>query len=125
MFHDALARAVALMAMIGPAACTTEKNPEIPAQNEAPATPPEEMVAPVTIMLCGNDTISVKGAREDTLELRIQGETFIVHATPAASGAKYQAGTDTDTYFWSHGPQASIRLRGADLPVCEQVGAGQ
>jgi membrane-bound inhibitor of C-type lysozyme len=125
MFHDARARAVTLMAMIGFAACATAKKPEIPAQNEAPATPAAEMVAPVTLMLCGNDTISVKGALEDTLELRIQGETFVVHVVPAASGAKYQAGADTSTFFWSHGAQASIKLRGVDLPVCEQVGAGQ
>jgi len=76
---------------------------------------------PVTIMLCGADTISVAGPPADTLQLNVQGETFTVSLVPSASGARYQAGTDSTTFYWIHGSQATVQIRGDALPECEVV----
>lgn len=124
MLHHAQPRRLAFVALFA-LACAREPKVGSGSQNEAPPTPAADMVAPVTLLLCGADTISVKGAGRDTLELRVQGETFLVHLVPAASGARYQADADTGTIFWSHGAEASVQVRGEALPPCEQVGAGQ
>lgn len=84
------------------------------------AAPAAGEEAPTLVMLCGADTISVAGGARDTLELRVHGETFTVVQVPAASGARYQA-PDSGTFFWSHGTQATVQVRGDALPACDPV----
>lgn len=124
MLHDARPCTLVFMALFM-LACAREPRGKAGSQNDETATPAADMVAPVALLLCGADTISVKGAGQDTLELRVLGEAIVVHLVPAASGARYQAGEDTSTIFWSHGAQASVKVRGEALPLCEEVGAGQ
>ena len=73
------------------------------------------------VMLCGADTISVAGAPADTLQLHVSGETFTVTLVPSASGAKYQAGADTSTFYWNQGNQSLVQIRGDALPACEPI----
>jgi membrane-bound inhibitor of C-type lysozyme len=75
-------------------------------------------VTPATLLLCGADTISVQGAPEDTLQLNVNGESFVVALVPSASGAKYQA-ADTSTFYWNHGNRAQVQVRGEAFPECD------
>jgi membrane-bound inhibitor of C-type lysozyme len=55
-------------------------------------------------------------------DAQLHGEVFIISGeevkvmirTPAASGEKYEALDDTDTFFWSKGGEASLTVNGKE-----------
>lgn len=125
MPHEAAGRMIGITLMTLMAACSAEPKAGSPPQNDAPPAA-TAAGASTFFMLCGADSVSVTGAREDTLELHVQGETFKVHHVPSASGTRYVASADTGTVFWSQGDRALVQVRGQSLPECEMiVGAGQ
>jgi membrane-bound inhibitor of C-type lysozyme len=76
---------------------------------------------PAVLLLCGADTISVQGGRGDTLQLNVNGESFLVGLVPSGSGARYQSASDTGTFFWNQGQRALVQVRGEALPECELI----
>nr|WP_242519284.1 META domain-containing protein [Halochromatium roseum] len=70
-----------------------------------------------TIMRCGETEIEL-GAIDDRLRLRVNGKTIDLLPTPAASGAKFAAQDDPETFFWSQGHSALLSLAGEPLPEC-------
>lgn len=103
------------------AACSGAKQDESTARADTVTARASTTGSPSVIMLCGADTISVAGAPADTLQLHVSGETFTVTLVPSASGAKYQAGADTSTFYWNQGNQALIQIRGDALPACDPL----
>lgn len=56
---------------------------------------------------------------DEGLRLRLPGRTIDLAPTPAASGARFEAGPQT--WFWSHGTAATLSLDGTVLPECHQA----
>ena len=70
-------------------------------------------------MRCGDTEVEIEiGLADDHVRMRIEGETIDLFTVPAASGAKFAAKNDPDTYFWSKGNSASVGLGGDTLPEC-------
>lgn len=101
--------------------CGGEKKAETETQAGADAVPAAAPTSPSVLLLCGADSISVQGAPEDTLQLNVDGESFVVALVPSASGAKYQAAADTGTFYWNHGNRALVQIRGQALPECDLI----
>lgn len=70
-----------------------------------------------TVMRCGETEIEI-GAIDDHLRLDVDGKTIDLQPTPAASGAKFAAQDDPETFFWSKGNSALVSLAGEPLPEC-------
>lgn len=70
-----------------------------------------------TVMRCGETEIEI-GAIDDHPRLRVDGKTIDLLPTPAASGAKFAAQDDPETFFWSKGNSALVSLAGEPLPEC-------
>jgi membrane-bound inhibitor of C-type lysozyme len=98
-----------------------EKKAETETQAAAEPAAAAAATSPPVLLLCGADSISVQGAREDTLQLNVHGESFVVALVPSASGAKYQAVADTGTFYWNHGNRALVQVRGEALPECDLI----
>ena len=104
------------------AACAGEKQADSGIPADTASTTVVTAGAPPVTMLCGADTISVQGASTDSiLQLHVLGETFLVGRVPSGSGAKYQAGSDTSTFYWNHGGQSLVQVRGEAFPQCEMI----
>ena len=73
--------------------------------------------------LCGETRVLFSGEGE-TATLEANGETYFLQQAVAASGARYEDPDDPETYLWNKGRQASVSIRGAQLPECEEVEAG-
>jgi membrane-bound inhibitor of C-type lysozyme len=97
-----------------------------PAPEAAPA--PEEADEPATMdvapsrFLCGDDVIEV-AIDDGAATITVGGIDVAMQAVPAASGARFEARGDPDTFFWSHGDRALISLAGIELPECEALAA--
>jgi membrane-bound inhibitor of C-type lysozyme len=102
-------------------ACGGAKQDESSPRADTATASTAPTASPSIVMLCGADTISVAGAPGDTLQLHVSGETFTVSLVPSASGAKYQAGADTSTFYWNQGNQALVQVHGDPLPACESI----
>lgn len=68
-------------------------------------------------MVCGETEIEI-GFIDDQARLRIDGETIDLYPAVSASGARFEAKGDPDTFFWSKGNTALVGLRGQMLPEC-------
>jgi membrane-bound inhibitor of C-type lysozyme/heat shock protein HslJ len=55
---------------------------------------------------------TVGAAPTDTLTAEINGKTYVLERTIAASGEKYETAGDPSTYFWSKGDDSMFRVRG-------------
>ncbi|MDX1800279.1 MAG: META domain-containing protein [Marinobacter sp.] len=67
---------------------------------------------------CGETPMVVNLANE-TARVTINGEQWTVPQVPAASGARYEAGTgDTHRLFWSRQSEARVVVGDQLLPVC-------
>lgn len=103
------------------AGCGEARRPEAgPHADTAAASVTVSATAPMMILLCGADTVSVQGT-EDELQLHVNGESFQVKRSPSASGAKYQVADDSTTFYWSHGATSQVQVRGELMPECETV----
>lgn len=68
-------------------------------------------------MRCGGMVIEA-GFLDDTARLRVRGETLVLPQTVSGSGARFSDGADPETVFWVKGANATLTLRGQDLPEC-------
>jgi heat shock protein HslJ/membrane-bound inhibitor of C-type lysozyme len=68
-------------------------------------------------MRCGETELEI-GFIDDHARMRVDGQTIDIYPVPAASGAKFAAQDDADTYFWSKGNSAMVSLAGDVLPEC-------
>ncbi len=71
---------------------------------------------------CGDSTVAF-GRLGELWLLVVDGELFEMTPTRAASGARFAAGDDAETVFWSHGDEALLSLRGVELERCRPVAA--
>ncbi len=76
----------------------------------------------VATMQCGRQPIGLE-FQGDQLWLQIGEETRLLVAAMSASGARYQAPDDEDTWFWNKGDTATLMLDGSPLPQCLEPGA--
>lgn len=68
-------------------------------------------------MRCGDREVEVV-AENDDLRLRVGHGWQALEPVRTASGARYDAPGDPETYVWFKGPSAMISLQGTDLPDC-------
>lgn len=82
---------------------------------------PYQLAAFASPLVCGGRKASVGvgriGARE-VLQLSAGGDTFELHETVTASGARYEAVNDTRTFVWFKGQRATLSVRGELYPEC-------
>jgi heat shock protein HslJ/uncharacterized membrane protein len=71
----------------------------------------------VSRMRCGATVIEV-GFLDDTARVRVGGEVLVLPQTASGSGARFSDGGDPETVFWNKGANATLTLRGQDLPEC-------
>jgi heat shock protein HslJ/membrane-bound inhibitor of C-type lysozyme len=72
--------------------------------------------------LCGTEPIAVV-AEGDLVRVTAAGSMLVLRLVPAASGARYEAEGDASTWFWSHGQEASLQIRGRGYPQCVAAAA--
>lgn len=66
---------------------------------------------------CGELTIKA-GFLADAVRLTVDGESFDLQQTVAASGVRYATESDPETIFWSKGDRALLEIRGESYPEC-------
>ena len=88
--------------------------------SSAPATAQPAAVTARTYV-CGAERIAVV-TDGDTVRLTAAGSSLVLRQVPVASGARYEAEDDASTWFWSHGQEASLRIRGRGYPECVASG---
>jgi heat shock protein HslJ/membrane-bound inhibitor of C-type lysozyme len=88
--------------------------------SSAPATAQPAAVTARTYA-CGAERIAVVTEGE-TVRLTAAGSTLVLRQVRVASGARYEAEGDASTWFWSHGQEASLRIRGRGYPECVASG---
>ena len=71
----------------------------------------------VSAFRCGDRTIRVGFAGESAV-LDTGSERLVLEPSRAASGARYEAEGDPDTWFWNQGDSALVSLAGEELPEC-------
>jgi len=81
-----------------------------------PVTP----LAFATAYVCGDVPVSV-GVLDDRLVLQVEGREIALEQVRAASGARYEAPGETDTFVWSKGDALMLRVDGRDFPECRKV----
>lgn len=81
-----------------------------------------ESTHPFTTWHCSRRPLRVRMLGQ-LMEIKLEGESRILHPAIAASGARYVAPNDSGTEFWSKGSQATVTWSGSELPVCVEVGA--
>jgi heat shock protein HslJ/membrane-bound inhibitor of C-type lysozyme len=84
--------------------------------SSAPATAQPAAVTARTYV-CGAERIAVV-TESETVRVTAAGSTLILRQVRVASGARYEAEGDASTWFWSHGQEASLRIRGRGYPEC-------
>jgi len=83
---------------------------------------PYTALAFATRWTCGGESVSV-GYVGDQATLLVAGESIPVRPVPAASGVRYDAVLDPDTFIWSKGDRAMLAVRGRAYPECIHVPA--
>ena len=81
---------------------------------------PYKVLAFQTVFQCGNVTARF-GMDGNQLALVVDGRTFQMAETRAASGARYEAAGDPETVFWSKGEEAMLTVAGEDHPTCRPL----
>lgn len=71
----------------------------------------------VATFRCGDRVIRVGFSDEDAV-LDAGSERLILAPSRAASGSRYEAEGDPDTWFWNQGDSALVSLGGEELPEC-------
>jgi heat shock protein HslJ len=74
----------------------------------------------VSAFRCGDRMIRVGFAGENAI-LDTGSERLVLAPSPAASGARYEAEGDSDTWFWNQGDSALVSLGGEELPECRMT----
>ncbi|MDO6441411.1 MULTISPECIES: META domain-containing protein [unclassified Marinobacter] len=73
---------------------------------------------------CGQlDVVTTTLGEGDQLAVDYLGNRLLLNQTVSASGARYQAQDDDETYFWSKGERALFNVKGQSYPECLQAGA--
>jgi heat shock protein HslJ len=67
--------------------------------------------------VCG-DTPVLVGVLDDRMVMRVEGRDIALEQVRAASGARYEAPGEADTFVWNKGDAITVRVDGRDLPEC-------
>ena len=87
------------------------------------ATGPDAPAAPVSYQ-CGQLGVTVTSiGNGDQLDVDYQGQRLLLKQEVSASGARYVAPEDGETYFWNKGERALFSVKGQKYPECLQAGA--
>ena len=81
---------------------------------------PYTALAFATRWTCGGESVSV-GYVGDQATLLVGGDSIPVQPVPSASGVRYDAVLDPDTFIWSKGNRAMLEFRGRAYPECTHV----
>ncbi|WP_432719318.1 META domain-containing protein [Jeongeupia wiesaeckerbachi] len=81
---------------------------------------PYEALAFSSRLQCGDQQIDV-GFKGDTMVLQAGQKRFDLSQVRTASGAKYVANADSQTWFWSKGQGGLLQLNGKSYPECTPV----
>ncbi|MBM3116684.1 META domain-containing protein [Jeongeupia naejangsanensis] len=84
---------------------------------------PYEALAFSSRLQCGDQQIDV-GFKGDTMVLQAGQKRFDLSQVRTASGAKYVANSDPQTWFWSKGRGGMLQLNGKSYPECVPVKQG-
>lgn len=82
-----------------------------------------EPVSPLTFAteyVCGDTPVMV-GVLDRRLVLRVEGREITLEQVRAASGARYEAPGEADTFVWNKGDALTVRVDGRDFPECTKV----
>ncbi len=81
--------------------------------------PPDTATAPVADLkfVCGDQRISFSHVGERAV-LTTSSGSFDLRPVTTASGAKYQAVTDSTTSFWNKGDRGTLVIKGTSYPEC-------
>lgn len=85
------------------------------------ALKPYEPAAFSAPLVCGSRSANVGVGRigqREVLQLTTGNERFELYETIAASGARYEAVTDSRTFVWFKGERATLTVRGETYPEC-------
>jgi len=73
---------------------------------------------------CGQLSVAATSVGNgDQLDVDYQGQRLVLKQAVSASGARYVAPEDDETYFWSKGERALFSVKGQKYPECLQDGA--
>lgn len=67
---------------------------------------------------CGDKFVEFSLSASDKGDMRIANVAYAMEQTISASGAKFQNLGDPETYLWSKGEKADLRINGVDAPEC-------
>ncbi|GHD65629.1 META domain-containing protein [Jeongeupia chitinilytica] len=81
---------------------------------------PHEALAFASRLQCGDQQIDA-GFKGDTMVLQAGQKRFALTQVRTASGAKYVADSDAQTWFWSKGQGGMLQLNGKQYPECTPV----
>jgi uncharacterized lipoprotein YbaY len=81
---------------------------------------PYTALAFVTHWTCGGQSVAL-GYAGDQATLQVGGDNIPVQPVPSASGVRYDAVTEPDTFLWSKGDRAILEVRGRKYPECIHV----
>ena len=82
---------------------------------------PWKPIAFATEYRCGGKPVMI-GVADERMTMRVNGEDFALTPVQTASGAKYEAEGDAETWFWSKGDGGTASVRGEQLADCVKVG---
>lgn len=134
--------AIGMIAALGVTACKEEQ--EIAAEPDAQPAATAEIAAPVTETVDTVESVTTSSAPAVTFPKTVYyqcGETFVqftllddgkanmgianvsyaMEQVIAASGTKYDNLGNPDTYLWSKGDKAMLRINGTDSPECVET----
>lgn len=69
---------------------------------------------------CGDTRVEI-GVRGETMRMRVDEQAYTLAQVVSASGAKYEAAGDPDTFFWTKGDSATLSVGGRSYPECREV----
>lgn len=74
-------------------------------------------------LVCGEQPIRV-GFRDGEMRLQVGDQAFDLRQAVSASGARYVALADPQTWVWIKGDRATLQLAGQSYPECTPVATG-
>jgi heat shock protein HslJ/membrane-bound inhibitor of C-type lysozyme len=108
-------------------ACKEEQKnsatPETPAAvtESVPATDPAITFPKTVYYQCGEESVVFTLLSGDKANMKIANVSYAMERAISASGAKFQNLGDPETYLWSKGNMAQLRINGTDSPACVET----
>lgn len=89
-----------------------------------------EMILPAFSPLAFATEMDCKGRRvrfgvaDDRAVMEVGADRFPLQRVPAASGTRYAAPDDPETFLWNRGERVRVSVRGTELPECTILPSG-